>query len=154
MEVDRKWWQSNYAPPRFLQDMVFADEIDGKIPSAQNYALLFCYFNNGHAFCDYMRSTTSTVVFVIGPCERHDRFTNPMPFDEKFHDLGWQLLKSRKLQKSGDCISVFIKSDSNKSWLFNFLTNFFFIFSFTRFWSFNCDSLLARLDILVSWRIF
>ncbi|XP_076241563.1 uncharacterized protein LOC143183752 isoform X1 [Calliopsis andreniformis] len=108
IELDRSWWCSKYSPPLFIENMVFANENNMQnINISENYALLFCYFNNALAFCDYIENYKGKLVFVIGPKEGQSRWTDPMPFDKKFHELGWKLLNKTEIERSSDYITVY-----------------------------------------------
>ncbi|XP_031842592.1 uncharacterized protein LOC116431389 isoform X2 [Nomia melanderi] len=91
IELDRSWWCSKYSPPLFLKNISFVHGSNGTdtcIP--ENHALLFCYFNNGPAFCEYIKNFKGKLIFVIGPEENQRRWTDPMPFDGKFREFGWR----------------------------------------------------------------
>lgn len=110
IELDKSWWHSKYSPPLFLDDIIFIDEnrVENFEISSQ-YAILFCYFNNGEAFCNYIENYKGNLVFVVGPSRGQMRSTDPMPFDEKFISRRWKLLKTKEILHSNDCITVYNK---------------------------------------------
>ncbi|XP_033324632.1 uncharacterized protein LOC117219540 [Megalopta genalis] len=108
IELDRSWWCSKYSPPLFLSNVSLVrggNTKDIRVP--ENHAILFCYFNNGPAFCEYVENYKGKLIFVIGPEENQHRWTDPMPFDEKFHEFGWQLLGDKKIERTDDYITVY-----------------------------------------------
>ncbi|XP_076165856.1 uncharacterized protein LOC143145910 [Ptiloglossa arizonensis] len=108
IELDRSWWCSKYSPPLFIENIHFIHENNTKNFSVpENYALLFCYFNNALAFCDYIENYKGKLIFVIGPKEGQHRWTDPMPFDNKFYVYGWKLLSKKEIERSNDCITVY-----------------------------------------------
>ncbi|KZC10502.1 PREDICTED: uncharacterized protein LOC107188612 [Dufourea novaeangliae] len=108
IELDRSWWCSKYSPPTFLTNMLFVHESNTKsLRVPENHALLFCYFNNASAFCDYIKNYRGKLVFVVGPKEDQHRWTDPMPFDKKFNDYGWKLLSKKEIERSDDYITVY-----------------------------------------------
>ncbi|CAK9807498.1 hypothetical protein ANTQUA_LOCUS5223 [Anthophora quadrimaculata] len=110
VELDRSWWCSKYSPPLFLKNMVFIRENStNNTFLSDKYALLFCYFNNASAFCYYIENYKGNLIFVIGPKENQDRWTDPMPFDAKFTDYGWTLICKTELERTSDYITVYGK---------------------------------------------
>ncbi|XP_029036876.1 uncharacterized protein LOC114873100 [Osmia bicornis bicornis] len=109
IELDHSWWRSKYSPPLFLENMIFVHESDTKISLPNNYALLFCYFNNGPAFWNYIENYKGNLVFIIGPKDGENRWTDPMPFDQKFNEYGWKLISYKYLERTNDCIAVYRK---------------------------------------------
>lgn len=110
IELDSSWWHSKYAPTLFLENIIFIDEKKGRDLSIQkNYSILFCYFNNGEAFSNYMNNYEGNLLFVIGPAEGQQRSTDPLPFDEKFTRYNWKLLAKRLIMTSKDYITVYTR---------------------------------------------
>ncbi|KAF7395131.1 hypothetical protein HZH66_008305 [Vespula vulgaris] len=110
IELDSSWWHSKYAPPLFLENIVFINEKKGKDLSVpKDYALFFCYFNNGEAFCNYIANYEGSIIFVIGPAEGQERSTDPLPFDEKFAKYNWKLLTKRPIMNFKDYIVVYTR---------------------------------------------
>lgn len=108
IELDRSWWCSKYSPPLFIENMFFVHENNmTNFSISENYALLFCYFNNESAFCNYIENYKGKLIFVIGPKEGQGRWTDPMPFDKKFHEFGWKLLNKKEVERSSDYITVY-----------------------------------------------
>ncbi|XP_012266387.2 uncharacterized protein LOC105692052 [Athalia rosae] len=109
VEVDRKWWCSGYSPPLFLKNVHFIDEEDSRFEILPSQAILFCYFNNGSAFLNYVKQYTGRTVIVIGPGEGRGSCTDPVPFDRKFSDLGWKLDAAREIRDTKDYIAVYVR---------------------------------------------
>lgn len=110
IELDRSWWGSKYSPPLFMENMLFVrEDSTANICISENHALLFCYFNNAAAFCGYIESYEGRLIFVVGPKEGEDRWTEPMPFDKKFHEYGWRLVNKREIERSNDYITVYAR---------------------------------------------
>ncbi|XP_014597985.1 PREDICTED: uncharacterized protein LOC106783714 [Polistes canadensis] len=110
LELDNSWWRSKYAPPLFLENIIFINENKGKnflVP--KDHAVLFCYFNNGEAFCNYIANYEGNIIFVIGPAEDQERITDPLPFDEKFVKFNWKLLTKRPIMNFKDYIVVYTR---------------------------------------------
>lgn len=55
VELDKGWWNSKYAKPKFVP-MMFTEkpETGPENLDFENATLMFCYFNNGPAFLDYV----------------------------------------------------------------------------------------------------
>ncbi|PSN32352.1 hypothetical protein C0J52_21636, partial [Blattella germanica] len=107
-EVDRLWWESPYAPPKFLP-LVYADETDNcNILFNEESALLFCYFNNPEAFTEYMKQYKGNCFVVIGPGEGRGTHTDPAPFDVQLQN--WKLDKFQEVQHTKDFIAIYVKS--------------------------------------------
>ncbi|XP_076295414.1 uncharacterized protein LOC143216344 [Lasioglossum baleicum] len=115
IELDGSWWCSKYSPPLFLSNMSFINGGNAtSICAPENHALLFCYFNNGPAFRKYIDHFKGELIFVIGPEENQQRWTDPMPFDEKFHEFGWTLLSKRKIERTNDYITAYGRCNFEK----------------------------------------
>ncbi|XP_034951209.1 uncharacterized protein [Chelonus insularis] len=109
VEADQCWWSSKYSPPCFLSKIIFCDRKNPSVNIPTNYAILFCYFNNGQAFENYLKIYQGNVILIIGPNEGQNRYTDPLPFDVKFDKLGWKLSRMRKLDNNTDCITVYTR---------------------------------------------
>ncbi|XP_055851425.1 uncharacterized protein LOC129915774 [Episyrphus balteatus] len=116
LEVDRSWWESSYSPisyiklnfindvhmdPCFLQECCDTKDWD--------FGMVFCYFNNGKAFHDYLRLYKGSVVIIIGPAPGVGIHTDPPPLKADFCDSGWKMLKYFNISKD-DIISFYTKS--------------------------------------------
>lgn len=106
--MDSSWWNSKYSPPQFLKNIAFVENRSTNFQVPRKYAMLFCYFNNGEAFHDYMENYKGNLVLVIGP-EGDNCTTDPLPFDTKFKEYNWKLIKERKLMYSNNYITVYSK---------------------------------------------
>lgn len=111
LEVDGAWWDCKYAPKAFIplhlaKFHLEDDPVTQNLFKAQNQALLFCYFNNGPAFEDYVKYFDSDMIFIIGPGEGRNTHTNPTPFDP---NLGaeWKLTNSQEVRDTKDFIAVY-----------------------------------------------
>lgn len=115
IEVDRSWWESSCAPPVFLP-LMYADEEHGSdITTNKNAALLFCYFNNGSAFSEYIRQYEGNCFIVIGPGEGRGTHTHPAPFNVILEsESAWKMEAFQEVQHTKDFIAVYVKSQSLK----------------------------------------
>ncbi|XP_069676558.1 uncharacterized protein [Periplaneta americana] len=111
VEVDRSWWESGYAPPTFLP-LYYADEVQASdVITSSNSTLLFCYFNNGPAFTDYMKRYNGNCFIVIGPGEGRGTHTNPSPFNVQLEDqAAWNLVAFQEIQHTKDFITVYVRA--------------------------------------------
>ncbi|KAK0180637.1 hypothetical protein PV327_003000 [Microctonus hyperodae] len=110
VEVDQLWWESPYSPAFYLDNIIFTSKTNSLINIPHNYGILFCYFNNGPAFEDYINNYHGKIVLIIGPIEGQNRSTNPLPSDViKLKSFGWKLNNIRKLDNNKDCIAVYIR---------------------------------------------
>ncbi|XP_071563677.1 uncharacterized protein [Temnothorax nylanderi] len=106
IELDSSWWNSKYSPPQFLKNIIFIENKSNfQVP--KRYAMLFCYFNNCAAFCNYIENYKGNLIFVIGPAQGNNCTTDPLPFDEKFEKYNWKLIKQKKLVCSNDYITAY-----------------------------------------------
>ncbi|XP_070514688.1 uncharacterized protein [Cardiocondyla obscurior] len=111
IELDSSWWNSKYSPPQFLKNIIFVENESINFQVPKRYAMLFCYFNNSAAFCNYMENYKGNLVFVIGPAQGNNCITDPLPFDKKFDKYNWTLINQKKLAHSNNYITAY----SNKS---------------------------------------
>lgn len=106
IELDSSWWNSKYSPPQFLKNIIFVENKSNfQVP--KRYAMLFCYFNNCVAFCNYIESYKGNLIVVIGPAQGNNCITDPLPFDEKFGKYNWKLIKQKKLVYSNNYITAY-----------------------------------------------
>lgn len=110
--MNKEWWESKYSNPTFI-DLQYP-----RVPLEENlnerYALLFCYFNNGPAFLDYVRHYDGNVIFIIGPGNGRGTHTNPQPFAPGFLQCErWTLHKSIEVKDTKDFIAVYVKKCVN-----------------------------------------
>lgn len=109
VELDSSWWNSKYSPPQLLKNIIFIENKSTNFQVPKKYAMLFCYFNNGAAFCDYIENYRGNLILVIGPAQSNSCTTDPLPFDTKFEKYHWKLVKERKLAYSNNYIAVYSK---------------------------------------------
>lgn len=111
-EINKEWWQSRYCNPQFipLHFVDTASKTKNNIPLDSNCALLFCYFNDGDAFIDYINRYSGDLVFVIGPGEGRGTHTNPAPFTANFGDQMWTLVDFQEVKNTKDFIAVYGRS--------------------------------------------
>uniref|UniRef100_A0A1B0GGJ3 Uncharacterized protein n=1 Tax=Glossina morsitans morsitans TaxID=37546 RepID=A0A1B0GGJ3_GLOMM len=116
LEIDRNWWQSQYAMKSFIK-LNYADDIlivPTRLEDAQkflqnccnlhnwNFALLFCYFNNRQAFLYYVSVYRGKWIILIGPSEDANVHSDPMPLQPEFEIESakqWQLRESLHLNE-------------------------------------------------------
>lgn len=107
--MNKEWWDSKYSSPKFIKLNYFDYPLQENAFNS-NYALLFCYFNNGPAFSAYINNFKGNVVLVIGPGKGKYRHTDPQPFSAKFGVNNWRLNSYQEVKDSRDFIAVYIKS--------------------------------------------
>lgn len=115
LELDQCWWKSKWAPKtfvelkftdhpittRFLRACVQSDESD-------EFALLFCYFNNRDAFQEYVRAFNGDIIIIVGPSEQHI-VTDPNPMNPHFEcENDWKLIDSYLFNDQlSNCMSIY-----------------------------------------------
>jgi hypothetical protein len=67
-----------------ISPKLLADAAEAK---AHTFALMFCYFNNGPAFREYVRHYQGDFIILIGPKDGVGRHTNPLPFSVEFENV-------------------------------------------------------------------
>lgn len=111
VEVDGAWWRCKYAPPNFIPLLFTAPTLDKDtitlLRNSDSTALLFCYFNNGPAFKDYIEHFSGKVLIIIGPGEGKGVHTDPKPFDNVPE---WTLHVSEEVGNTKDFIAVYCKN--------------------------------------------
>lgn len=131
-EVNRQWWESKYSIPSFIPlEYVDGDQlnVDGLIP--EDFALMFCYFNDGSAFREYVnrfryvnypawKTPAGNYVFyllyrglmiiIIGPDDGSGRHTDPQPFTADFGQPCWVLIRQQEIKNTKDFIAIYIRS--------------------------------------------
>lgn len=109
IELDSAWWNSKYSPPKFLKDIIFIEGTSTNFQIPKRYAMLFCYFNNNIAFCNYIENYKGNLILVIGPMQGNNCTTDPLPFDDKFEKYNWKLIDKKKLLRSNNYITAYTK---------------------------------------------
>ncbi|XP_045480899.1 uncharacterized protein LOC123685286 [Harmonia axyridis] len=106
-EINEEWWRSRYAYPCFI-NLKFPEFPLRKIFN-KDHALLFCYFNNGSAFQEYVKSYTGNAVIIIGPAYGNGRHTDPQPFNVHFPSSNWKLQCNKEVKQTKDFIAFYIR---------------------------------------------
>lgn len=109
IELDSSWWNCKYSPPQLLKNIIFVENEATNFQVPRRYAMLFCYFNNSTAFCNYIKNYKGNLILVIGPMQGNNCTTDPLPFDVKFEKYGWKLIKVKKLARSNNYITAYSK---------------------------------------------
>ncbi|VVD00123.1 unnamed protein product [Leptidea sinapis] len=114
VEVDGSWWACKYAPPTFIELIIASPALDYNTISLlkkPTTTILFCYFNNGPAFRQYMENFNGNVVIIIGPHSKNV-YTCPEPFE----DIGkeWDLHTSKEIRDSKDFIAIYVRCLDSK----------------------------------------
>lgn len=95
IEKDENWWRSKYAKKTYIP-MVFADALTNVAENQGQptwQAMMFCYFNNGVAFREYVKHFKGHYVIIAGPIEGKGIHTDPLPFSAKFPaDQNWEFV--------------------------------------------------------------
>lgn len=106
IEVNPAWWRSPYTqiyiPHIYPEDEAFSQTLQDI-----KTAIMFCYFNNGPAFQDYLNKYRGNCLIIIGP--KSNRHTNPHPFHPCFETDEWTLKEYKKIKDSNDYIVVYEK---------------------------------------------
>ncbi|KAF7270583.1 hypothetical protein GWI33_016474 [Rhynchophorus ferrugineus] len=108
IEVNRPWWESKYSNPSFIPLTYIDDQEDVNLNPS--YALLFCYFNSGPDFRQYVKQYSGKMIIIIGPDEGSGRHTDPQPFSPEFGSSDWHLVRSQQVKDTGDFIAVYQRS--------------------------------------------
>lgn len=114
LELDKSWWKSIYSPKTFVDLSFTDDQITSDFlrkcanTKTNEFALLFCYFNNRDAFLQYIRAFDGDFVILVGPMSEEHIVTNPNPLNPKFENDDWSLLCYYQLNDPNEnCISIF-----------------------------------------------
>ncbi|KAL3288653.1 hypothetical protein HHI36_003086 [Cryptolaemus montrouzieri] len=108
VEVNEEWWQSKYSCPTFIKLTFPTFPLDAEVLNPE-YALLFCYFNDGSAFQEYVRNYKGSTVIIIGPSYGKGRHTDPQPFEAKFPTSDWEVRSFKEVKNTGDFIVYYTK---------------------------------------------
>lgn len=104
VEIEKSWWCSKYAKHKYIP-LVFAQMPPASDMLPAHSALLFCYFNSGPAFSQYIDAYHGDLVFIVGPGKKRGTLANPEPFDPGL-SAEWQLWDSQEVKRTGDFIAV------------------------------------------------
>ncbi|XP_031328524.1 uncharacterized protein LOC116159638 isoform X2 [Photinus pyralis] len=107
IEVNKEWWTSKYSMPQFIPVKFPSMPIQSN-DLKEDHALLFCYFNNGPAFQDYVNAYAGNVIMIIGPGPGRGTHTDPDPFKPKLKDA-WELCDFQEVGDTKDFIAVYAK---------------------------------------------
>ena len=108
LEVNSGWWESKYSTPHFIP-LDYTEP--GLIPTLpEDAALMFCYFNNGDCFNEYLKAFSGNVVILIGPVDGQ-RHCDPEPyFLRDFNDSRWRLTATHDIRGEGrDHVAVYLR---------------------------------------------
>lgn len=116
LEFDKSWWTSKYSPKTFVDLKFIEHQITNKflqkcIETDENqFALLFCYFNNREAFLEYVRAYDGNLIILVGPSTVQHIVTDPNPMHPKFENDDWCLFDYFQFNDQlENCMSVFIR---------------------------------------------
>ncbi|XP_038221630.1 uncharacterized protein LOC119839438 [Zerene cesonia] len=113
IEVDGTWWKCRYAPPTFIDLLITSPVLEKDtntieaLKNCYNTALLFCYFNDGYAFSNYLEHFSGNVLIIIGP-DKDGVHTNPKPFEDINDE--WKLYAAQEVRDSKDFIAIYCKN--------------------------------------------
>ncbi|XP_055697582.1 uncharacterized protein LOC129798458 [Phlebotomus papatasi] len=112
LELDKSWWTSSYAPDTFIPLNFTETPIDGdflqKCARSGDFCLMFCYFNNGAAFRDYLRHFRGDFVVIGGPKLGAGIHTDPSP-DALLGEKFWELKAKIEVGDSTNIIAIYQK---------------------------------------------
>lgn len=122
LELDGSWWQSAYSPTKFIELKFTESPITSTFLAncttcmqADQFALLFCYFNNRDAFVEYVRAYTGHLIIIVGPTSEQHIVTDPNPLNPNFENDEWILLDYCQFNdKLSNCMSIFRRINSNE----------------------------------------
>ncbi|XP_054290333.1 uncharacterized protein LOC129005466 [Macrosteles quadrilineatus] len=109
VEQDPNWWTSPYIQT-YIPHIYTGDPHCSSVLRRPQSAVMFCYFNNGKAFHDYLTTFAGKCVIIIGP--KSHRHTNPHPFQPLFENDQWILKEYKQIGDSFDYIVVYDKVDN------------------------------------------
>lgn len=76
-----------------------------------DFVLMFCYFNNRFAFLEYLSLYKGKWIIIIGPLDKRNVYTDPLPLEPNFpKDIttNWTLRSSLKIGNN-DIMAVYEK---------------------------------------------
>lgn len=104
LELGQSWWTSAHSPVTTLVPRTFlpvgkaagvtAQTLRAAAPTTcDDFALLFCYFNDRRAFDAYVRVYWGPIIVVVGPATAEcDVVTDPRPLDlATAKEDGWRI---------------------------------------------------------------
>lgn len=114
IELDKSWWNSTYSPTTFVELKFTETQITNEFlnrciqAEANQFALLFCYFNNRNAFHEYVRAYNGDLIIIVGPKSEQHIVTDPNPLNPKFENDEWFLLDRVNFNDQLlNCMSIF-----------------------------------------------
>ncbi|KAJ8978815.1 hypothetical protein NQ317_018905 [Molorchus minor] len=111
-EINKQWWESKYSVPTFIKLRYHDQSVQENVLDPR-YALLFCYFNNGPAFLEYIDNYKGNTVIIIGPSRGAGRHTDPEPFKANFGGMKWRLYGYQEVKDTKDFIVVYVRLCDN-----------------------------------------
>lgn len=116
LELDGSWWKSKYSPKTFIELKFTEHPITQQFLRAciqctdtDEFALLFCYFNNRSAFHEYVRAFNGNLIIIVGPASEQHIVTDPNPLNPHFErDNDWKLIDYCQFNDQlSNCMSIF-----------------------------------------------
>lgn len=91
IELGNSWWTSTYSPTTFIKLHFIAGDPNEQFlrncaPTSNDFALLFCYFNNRTSFDKYIEGYTGKIVIIVGPKNDCGVVTDPLPLAPEFKE--------------------------------------------------------------------
>jgi hypothetical protein len=105
VEVDEAWWTSPYAPPTFVPLLWADDTTTQDVIKCQDSALLFCYFNCGPAWRNYLEHFNGSLIVVCGPTEGSGTHSDPQPFQSLTPQ--WTVVDGHRVGQSHDYVAIY-----------------------------------------------
>lgn len=114
LELNESLWKSKYSPTTFVQLKFTESQITNEFlkkciqAEGNEFALLFCYFNNHNAFLQYIRAYTGDFVIIVGPNSEQHIVTDPNPLNPNFENDEWTLFDCYQFNDQLlNCMSIF-----------------------------------------------
>lgn len=112
VELKDSWWMSKFHPRIFVPIEFTNSPIDTEFSDRQCFSghypvLVFCYFNNGKAFNEYLSCFCAKTLILIGPKDNVGIHTDPMPLSPEFTQPGWTFEACQYMEDNVNVICIY-----------------------------------------------